>query len=186
MNRLKEKCQEFLQNNLKLKLSEKKTKVTNLSKKQAKFLGFSIELYKEKITKKKFFTKDKKLTSQHPSRTTSGLIKIGLDRERIMNRLLIKSIINKFEKPIASIAHSILTTYDIIQYYNSVIRGFINYYAPCTTYGYYLNFILYLLGSWYYYTLALKYRTRVNSIIKKYPPAPNLAFFFINYLFSGL
>lgn len=42
---IKEKCKTFLKEKLKLNLSEEKTKITDISKNQVKFLGFSISQY---------------------------------------------------------------------------------------------------------------------------------------------
>lgn len=92
MMQIKQLCKTFLLEKLKLQLSEEKTKMTNIRKAEVKFLGFNIAFYNEKITTKKKFTKTipKKLINQYRSQTTSGLIKVGLDRERITSRLMIK------------------------------------------------------------------------------------------------
>lgn len=164
---LKTLCKDFLRSVLKLELSEEKTKITDLNKDQAKFLGFNIALYKEKIARIPV-VKEGKLTRIYKERTTNGLIKVGIDGERLKNRMIINKFIDKHDKPRTKQAHSVLPAYDIVLYYNSVIRGLTNYYAPCLTNKQFLNKYIYWLAFSCYHTLAQKYRTSLAKIITKY------------------
>nr|UIB38922.1 hypothetical protein [Trentepohlia sp. YN1317] len=57
LNDIKERCKSFLKDHLKLELSEEKTRITDLKRHEAKFLGFNIAMYTEKITTVKIFDK---------------------------------------------------------------------------------------------------------------------------------
>lgn len=134
-----------------------------------------VKEFDKPLTPNKFKSENRKLTKQYTKRTTSGLLKIGLDRERIMNRLATKKFIKisehkktTTERGISNRAISTLHEYDIVQYYNSIIWGFINYYSPCLTDSNYLNFLIFLLNTSCSHTLAQKYNTRLPKIRKKY------------------
>ena len=126
MRTLKEKCKTFLLTTLKLELCEDTTKITNIEKCEAKFLGFSISIFSRAPIKDRSSYKNNTslclsphslLSPRFPENRVrfSGdpgdrrekvlavpLIKIGLDRERIMNKLIIKKMINSKERAIAS------------------------------------------------------------------------------------
>ena len=105
---IKEKCKNFLKEKLELNLSEEKTKITNLHKDEAKFLGFTIsctpgfmqrskdfaysdrrtgkklklnaQKIKDMVTEgKKDLNIKRKLSNQYTTRSGSGHIKIGID-----------------------------------------------------------------------------------------------------------
>nr|UIB38921.1 hypothetical protein [Trentepohlia sp. YN1317] len=92
-----------------------------------------------------------------------------------MNKLATKKYIkisqhkkNTTEKAISNKALSTLHEYDIVQYYNSIIRGLLNYYSPCLTNTRYINFTIFLLNSSCIHTLAQKFKTTTSKIIAKY------------------
>ena len=80
-----------------------------------------------------------------------------------MNKFIGKSEFPKSKHPL-----TILPAYDIVLYYNSVIRGLIHYYGPAIDKRYYLNYAIYLLTFSCYHTLAQKYRCSISKLLKKY------------------
>lgn len=91
-----------------------------------------------------------------------------------MSRLMIKKMITQKEVPCSSQSHSILNAYDIILYYNSIIKGFINFYIRCLTNPQYINYLIYLLNTSCLHTLALKYRTSISNILQKFGKPPTI------------
>lgn len=79
--KIKKLLTDILKTEFKLELSNEKTKITNLKKEHASFLGFTL-----KNTPSKVQTRIKKDGTKFKARTTLGL-KIGIDHERVMKRL---------------------------------------------------------------------------------------------------
>jgi retron-type reverse transcriptase len=156
---IKNKCTAFLKDYLYLTLSNEKTKITNLQKEKAKFLGFTLKSIKnKKITVVKGTLK----------RTTGQKLIIGYDKERILARLMWKGFLDTKGHPKEKPAWSILSDYEIIERYNSIIRGTINYYAPIINYRSTLNHLVYLYEYSCYKTLCQKHRTTIKKILRKY------------------
>jgi retron-type reverse transcriptase len=156
---IKNKLAAFLKYRLKLTLSLKKTKITNLYADNAKFLGFAIKAQRfKKISKTKFGTL---------KRVTGNKLYIGVDKERLLQRLEWRGYIKK-GKPREQPAWSTLTDFEIINKYNSVMRGLVNYYAPIIAYRSTLNYYIYILEYSCYKTLAQKYRTSIRKLLRKH------------------
>jgi group II intron reverse transcriptase/maturase len=156
---IRNKIGSFLKYNLGLTLSYKKTKITHLKKEKAKFLGFTIKLNKNK---KISYTKLGQL-----KRVTGQKVSIGIDKERLKNRLewrgyLINGKIR--EQP----AWTVFPDSEIINKYNAVIRGYINYYAPLITTRSTLNYYVYIFEYSCYKTLCHKHRTTIRKLLKQY------------------
>ncbi|MEQ8192240.1 MAG: reverse transcriptase domain-containing protein, partial [Candidatus Eremiobacterota bacterium] len=117
------KIKMFLQNTLKLTLSEKKTRITNMKKKSVRFLGFEIRV--------------------RPGKSRSGIINSTKpDRERLRKK------IQELKKDIHGLGKAVTIGILIhrINLYNQKVRGMINYYSSATlvnkifsTYGYHLK-----------------------------------------------
>ncbi len=170
-------------------MSEEKTKITDLHKDYAKFLGFVISChsgfiertkhfdYFDKSTKKEIKIKPadynttkhtRKLKQQYFARYAPGHIRIGIDLDRVISRLIMNKYIWKSEFPKSKAALTIQPAYDIVQYYNSVIRGLIHYYGPCIDKPYYLSRVIYLLTYSCYHTLAHKFRCSLKELLTKH------------------
>ena len=98
---IKDQIKYFLENTLKLQLSEEKTKITNLNNNYARFLGFVLYSYHtQKI-------------SRDPIKKTlvrSGgyNIKAGIDMNRVLKRLTERGFCGKTHRPIGKAPFSVL------------------------------------------------------------------------------
>jgi retron-type reverse transcriptase len=162
MKYIKNKIHSFLKYELKLKLSLEKTFITDLKKKAATFLGFT--LYKIKAQRLRYLDSDPKIKK----RTTGGKISIGVDYERIIKKFKEKKYLDDKRK-ICSIGK--LTKkedIEILLRFNEIIIGFAIYYLPVITRTHYLNYILYILEYSFYKTLCHKNKTTINKIRKQH------------------
>ena len=108
--KLKKQLQQYLQEQLKLTLSEEKTKVTNIKKKPIEFLGFTYKVIPSGKARKGHVSK----TRPNPKRLKQKVSEI---REQI--------------KRIGKCANKDLAVCQMYKV-NSIIRGLINYYQPAT------------------------------------------------------
>jgi retron-type reverse transcriptase len=164
---IKNKVAAFLKDRLKLRLSLEKTKITNLYAENAKFLGFAIKAQKfKKISKTKLGTL---------KRVSGNKLYLGIDKERLLQRLEWRGYIKKGE-PREQPAWSTLNDFEIVSKYNSVIRGLVNYYAPIISYRSTLNYFIYILEYSCYKTFSQKYRTTIRKLLKKHKGTLTVSF----------
>lgn len=189
-SQIKEEVSDFLMNNLKLRLSPTKTKVTDIRKTHARFLGFQLKngqsynsnklvgnreiisrslIYRGNVVDKK---KENPLRI-HRQRTINPNIIIAWDRERLLSRLEQKRFITssgdeKRWKGRSKAEWTTLEVNEIIQRYNWVISGLANYFGPVSTYKLDFQQLHYLLTYSCYHTLANKFRCKISEIIKKF------------------
>lgn len=165
-NKLKEKISNFLKEKLKLELSQEKTLITDITKKPAKFLGFEIrayersQLYKEKV---------KNQIRKYNLRRHGGLlIRVSVDRDRLINRFHMKGFCDKkgFPKEIRWL--SALEPQIIIERFNSIIRRYAQYYLQFTNSNSSIHRWIYILRFSCMKTLAQKYKTTIKKLFKKY------------------
>lgn len=107
--KLKKRINNFLKTHLKLELSEKKTRITNVKKKSIKFLGFEIKA--------------------RAGKSRSGLIiQSKPDREKLQKKILnLKKSIHDFKK-----ARDIDKLIHRINLHNAKVQGIVNYYNVTT------------------------------------------------------
>lgn len=159
-NYIKNKIASFLKTYLKLTLAIDKTKITNLKKNKAKFLGFSIfRLKHSKIVISRF---------GGSKRSTNNKVCIGWDKDRVLARFLWKGYMDKNGRPREQPALTVLGDYEIIMRYNSIIAGYINFYAPMIDQRSALNYIVYILEYSCYKTLCQKHRTSIRKLLNKH------------------
>lgn len=160
-NEIKNLIKDKLFNDLKLELSSEKTKITNLKEDKAKFLGFSIGTYR---------TTNLTIRSGRLVRTAGYSIIVGIDMDRIINRLTIKGFCRdkSGNRPIAKPSYSVLTIQNIITTYNYIIRGVANYYLPMLSRVKDLIRVIYILEYSAYMTIAKKYGSKISKIREKY------------------
>lgn len=159
-NWLKEKLEKWLSDNLKLNLSSTKTKITNLKIKPAKFLGFSL-----KTSIKRRYTLNKQ--GEMVKRASWDLI-VDIDADRVKERLQLRGFLNSKTKPIAKNPWAVLSEMEIINRYNSIIRGIGNYYYPIVDRRSFLNYIFYAFKFSCLSTFAKKYNSKITRITEKY------------------
>jgi len=161
---LKLEISEFLSKNLKLTLSEEKTKITEIRKETVLFLGYDIKLQRRNKVKKIMHPKSKK---HFLKGTTGHQIKLLVPKERIIYRLAEKGFCTPEGFPLS---YKKLTSYDdytIVLRFNTVRSGIINYYCLCdnSSYLYRVDYILrYSLAK----TLAHKHKTSCHAIFCKH------------------
>ncbi len=162
---IKIKIAEYLKDSLKLELSEEKTLITNSADK-AKFLGYEIYIRKTNaVTTSKNGVK---------SRNLNGSVCLSVSMQTIRDKLLEykamnieKTIYGKENfKPKSRYYLKDNDDLEIIEQYNSEIRGFRNYYSLANnssivnTFGYIMQYSMFK-------TFATKYRTTVRKITQK-------------------
>lgn len=155
---IRNKTATYLKDYLGLTLSLEKTKITNLIREEAKFLGFAIR----KTQPKTAYTK-----TGSAKRVAGQTLYIGVDKERLINRMESRGY-HKKRKPIEQPAWSVLTDFEIIGKYNAVIRGLMNYYAPIVNVRSSLNYYVYILEYSCYKTLCQKHRITIRKLLKTY------------------
>ena len=156
---------EFLTGSLKLELSDEKTLVTH-SAKRARFLGYDIYVRRSNIARR---DKNGRL-----SRTLSGSVCLELPSEIMRKKLLdygamtIETTVCGKEnwKPKGRYYLKDNDDLEILDQYNSEIRGFRNYYriannsAHAGSFGYIMQYSMFK-------TFAAKYRTSMKKIIRR-------------------
>jgi retron-type reverse transcriptase len=159
---IRNKCTSFLRDYLNLTLALEKTKITNLTKTPALFLSFSIKV-KSNRSRLIIPTKTGSL-----KRVTGQKAILGIDKVRLINRLTWKGFLDSKKRPREQPAWSTQSDYEIINRYNAIIRGTINYYAPIIRYRSSLNYFVYVYEYSCYKTLCQKHRTTIHKLIQKY------------------
>lgn len=164
--KIKKLLTDILKTEFKLELSNEKTKITNLKKEHASFLGFTL-----KKTPSKVQTRIKKDGTKFKARTTLGL-KIGIDHERVMKRLeeiqVIKDRNEKKLKPRHVGIYCSLKDWEIVTKFNQILRGLFNYYYYSLTGKSDLHKYYYLYRYSCLKTLAHRLRISIAKITKKY------------------
>lgn len=162
---IKQDIKSFLEKKLALELSEEKTLITH-TEKPAKFLGYEIYVRRSNLAKR-----DKRGTLR---RTFNLKVMLKLSMEIIRKKLLeyetleIKVHDGKERwKPKARGKMLYNDDLEILDRYNSEIRGFYNYYSlafnssTTAVFGYIMKFSMYKTFAW-------KYRSSVSKILTKY------------------
>lgn len=163
---VKAAIRKFLADELKLKLSDTKTKITHTGD-RARFLGYDITISRDMTPKK--------LENGSRQRVYSYVAKLLVPREKWVNKLLeykaMKIVTTEDGKERCKAMHrdKLINNADIeiLAAYNSEIRGLYNYYAMANDawkIGRFANIMKYSMLK----TFANKYRTNVRRIRSKY------------------
>ena len=163
--RIKEDIKIFLTDKLALELSEEKTLITHTSK-AAKFLGYEIDVTSSNTTRRG--------TNGVMRRAFNKRVRLMIGRDTIKNKLLeermIEIKVHNGKEQWKPKSKSVLVFNDdleILDRYNSMVRGFVNYYSLANN-SYELQTFGYILEYSMYKTFAHKYRSRVPVILRKY------------------
>lgn len=175
--KVKEDIKQFLQNNLKLELSEEKTLVTN-AKNPAKFLGYDIYVRKSDLPKR-----DK---AGRLVRNYGGRIVLAVTMETIRKKLLDYRVVKMVHhnghevwKPKSRYYMKDNDDLEILEQYNAEIRGFYNYYSIANNCSI-INSFYYIMEYSMYKTYGTKYRTSVHNVIEKFRQGKEFAVKFRN------
>lgn len=159
-NQVKDDIKIFLNEKLRLELSDEKTLITN-AKKSAKFLGYDIFVRKSDDTKR-----DK---HGRTVRCFGDKIVLNVTTEVMRKKLLSYNAVKlttqngtEVWKPRSRYYMKDLDDLEIISQYNSEIRGFHNYYSIANNSSYVQSFA-YIMEYSMYKTYALKYQTSVGK-----------------------
>ena len=163
--KIKEDFRRYLADNLKLTLSEEKTLITN-AKDKAHFLGY--EIYARNTDSSKRDSEGKlirHLKGRIALEVSNSVIKEHLLRDKAMKIVMHNG--TEVWRPMPIVRMKDCDDLEILDFYNSKIRGLYNYYsiannASClTSYGYIMEYSMYK-------TFGAKYRTSKHFIIEKY------------------
>ncbi len=170
VNGTKEECQkiksllkDFLEQQLKLELSDEKTKITHSSE-CARFLSYDIQIRRSNELRKRSDGVIQRTLNQ----TVELLIPL---KEKIERFLFDKNIAvidsNGKLKPIHRNTLVNNTDLEIVDSYNTLTRGICNYYSMASNYAK-LDYFVYLMEYSCLKTLARKHQMSIGKIIDKY------------------
>lgn len=163
---IKQQIKEFISNELMLELSEEKTLITH-SKKKARFLGYDIYVRRSNATKRN--------KNGIKARFLNGTVCLELPTE-IMRKKLLEYKAMEIETTVygkenwKTIARYYLKDNDdleILDQYNSEIRGFRNYYSIANNSSH-ANSFGYIMQYSMFKTYATKYRKSMKKMMRKY------------------
>ena len=160
------KIKEYLESKLRLELSEEKTLVT-YSNNPAKFLGFEIRNRKCAETRRDTLGRKK--------RSRNKTVEIRIPKDTVKKKLLDYDVVEikkhngkEIWKPKARPELNFNDDLEILQRYNSEIRGFYNYFGIGVNCAKQMNNFGYIMEYSMYKTFAAKYRSKVTKICRKY------------------
>jgi hypothetical protein len=162
-NNIKQRISHWLMEKRRLKLSQSKTVITDMRKKDAGFLGFTL---RNKPTRRLSFENNNKIVLK---RTGGWQITVSPNKLRLLNKGFMKHFCDKNGFPLSVPWLSTYDAYTIIQRFNSVISGYANYYCPLINFPSQLYRWLYIVRWSCLKTLACKHHTTIKKISKIYP-----------------
>lgn len=158
--KIKEHAKVFLEQSLKLELSEDKTKVTSLTEGKARFLGVDIHIPKAKYAKIVY----RKINGRSiPARINQVRANFLMPHLEIISDLAKEGFLKEYKPGNKLITNAItrwifLTHREIIIKYNSIINGYLNYYSFVDNLHEFHTIISFILKHSCAKTLARKYR----------------------------
>ena len=163
--KIREEAKTFLKETLKLELSMEKTKITHLGSEYAKFLGYYIKCNTT--------SQRNNISSQNQAgeflniRKSTGKPKLIVPKDIIKAKLIQNGFANENGKPkyLGKVIH--LSDYDIVHRYNSILRGYMNFYNIAENRTS-LNELIYILEYSLAHTLAAKHRLSLSKVFIKY------------------
>jgi len=163
---IKEDIKKFLSEKLKLELSDEKTLITH-SETPANFLGFHIRNRKSAHIKRDSIGRLK--------RCYSKTVEIKIPVDAIKKKLLAYDVVQikkhngkEVWKPKARPEFNHNDDLEILERYNSEIRGLYNYFGIAKNCSKQMSNFGYIMEYSMYKTFAAKYRTKVKKLCKKY------------------
>lgn len=166
---IKDELIKYLQTHLQLKVSIEKTKIIDITKNSAKFLGFNIQSWN--------FKKDiihNTLIKNHKQRISRASIRIMIPYENIMNKMKEKGFISTKSNTQSFYIQGInkwihLGHSEILYRYNYIIRGLINYYKIADNAAQLGKFCNYILKNSCAKVISRKFRLKsIKKVFKKF------------------
>lgn len=176
---MKQEISEWLLTNLKATLSQEKTKITNISKTPAFFLGFGIlssTTRKLSYVVKQVNTKFThglsgriiKFKKRYLAKVAGAEVRIYVDKQRVLNRQFLKGYCNKHGIPKEIPRLSVLEPFVILERFNSVVRGLVNFYSNFLSNPSDMSRWIYILRFSCLKTLAQKYKVSIHKLFSRY------------------
>lgn len=166
---LKDKIAQFLDKELSLRLSEKKTLITDITKEPARFLGFEIRA-NARGTLRRMEKRDSSPKAQKKivlCRKACVTLWAQPDKQRLISRYHMKGLCTKNGFPISVPWLSCVEAHAIIERFNAVIRGAAEFYLPMIRNKARIHRWIYICRYACLKTLAQKYRCSIGKIFKK-------------------
>ena len=158
---IKAKLTDFVQDTLKMELSQEKTLITH-SNTPARFLGFDVRVRRDASVKR---------SGKRKMRTMNNKVELNIPlKDKVETYLLSHSIAKRDGKRLIPIHRPILlnrTDLEIVMIYNAELRGLCNYYAIASNFNK-LVYFGYLMEYSCLKTLANKHRSRISKVRYEY------------------
>ena len=161
---IKELISDFMKNSLAQKLHPIKTKITNIRKGNAQFLGYEIFLPRNRPISSYKGKGVKTIRRGQPQLRLDVPVKTIV--KRYVERGYLKQLTNRV-RPISKASYSVLEDHVIVSHYRSIWFGLLNYYAGCTNRGR-LQYIHYLLHISCAMTLGHRHKKSISKIFAKH------------------
>lgn len=158
------KISEFCQKDLKLKVSDTKTKITNLNKEKVVFLG--VNIFRSKHTK--YYRRKRSSVSSSYKQGQNLQLQFHVSLDRIRSRLAQANIYKTNQKAHPKFIWLSLEHSQIVTLYNGVLRGFLNYYSFVGNYSRLVSLLRYVIYGSATALLATKYNLTMAKVIKKF------------------
>nr|AIB08376.1 hypothetical protein [Neoporphyra perforata] len=153
-----EKVKVFLNNVIRLDMNDSKTKITNLNKGKVVFLGTNI-----------FRSKHVKYSAKSSSskQRQNLQLQFHVSTDRIRSKLADISMLSG-NTPMPKFLWMSLNHDQIIYLYNSVMRGFLNFYSFVDNYSQFVSWLKWIIYSSAAKLLARKFDLSVTKVFKKF------------------
>jgi group II intron reverse transcriptase/maturase len=163
---IRDLVKEFLSQELKLELNMEKTKITNLGSEYAKFLGhyIKVQTLSDHQSSRRRSTKTREVLNL---RKSTGKPKILVPKDLLKERLIKSGFAKENGFPKSCNKFIYLPDHEIINRYNYIVRGIMNFYNMAENRSS-LNEAIYILEYSLGHTLAAKHRSTLSKIFKKY------------------
>jgi group II intron reverse transcriptase/maturase len=162
---VKEELKSFLQDRLKLTLSEEKTRITHAREERAQFLGTQLFIGRGGI--QRVVTINNGLSKPFKRRSTGSEILMEAPTPKLIKKLESKGFCTAKGTPTTKKAWIYLDPDQIVQLYNGMNRGLQNYYRFADNFQHFTR-IQYILQYSLAKTLAAKYKCSVRRIYKRF------------------
>ena len=159
---IKKELKSFLADELKLELSDEKTKITHTSQ-NARFLGYDINVRRNNTSKR--------TSNGVVKRTLNNSVEMLVPMDRIEKFMYDRKIVTQAKdgtlKPWFRGAMVGISDLEVLDTYNSQTRGICNYYSLASNFAK-LTYFVYLMEYSCLKTLAMKHKCRISAIKTKY------------------
>lgn len=164
---IKEEIRKFLKEQLKLDLSQEKTRITHAKTEEAVFLGTRLSVGNARRTQAKITTQRSANGRMFKRRATGWIPILKAPTLKLVERLHQRGFCDANGFPTSQTKWLWLDADQIIGLYNSILRGLLNYYRFVDNFAT-LSRIQYILRYSLAKTLAHKYRRSMKQIFQKH------------------